>query len=120
MSTKDYKIIYEPFGKYAARLYPVSYFSPLENLQQLSEELKKNLPAGSFVLFDLLLCNGENTNRFAEIRFMGDVLRELDLDYAELTSEELQFLNRYYSGKVEELNKGILTKKQIYKYATYN
>ena len=68
----SFNIIYEQHGKYSAIVYPVSYLNPIDEIQLISIELRKHLPAGCYVLFDLLLSNGNNFNRFAEAFFDGN------------------------------------------------
>lgn len=114
----SYDIIYEQFGKYAAIVYPVSYLNPIDDFQLISEELREHLPAGCYVLFDLLLSNGDNFNRFAELYYDGNELSAGLIRITEVNSDELKRLNLHYRGKTKELNKSVLSPKERYKYAT--
>ena len=48
-----------------------SYENPIDELKNIEDELKVKKYSGK-VLFDLLLCNGMNSNRFVEIKFDGE------------------------------------------------
>lgn len=50
----------------------VCYISPLQELFELANELKKKQYFGE-VLFDLLCVNGNNSNRFISIVFNGEI-----------------------------------------------
>lgn len=114
----SFNIIYKPHGKYSAIVYPTSYLNPIEDLQSISVELKKHLTAGCYVLFDLLLSNGDNFNRFAEAYYDGDDIRTSDISITKIPSGEVQGLNMYYQGKTKELSKSVLTAKERYRFAT--
>ena len=114
----SYDIIYEQFGKYEAIVYPVSYLNPIDDFQLISVELREHLPAGCYVLFDLLLSNGDNFNRFAELYYDGNELSAGLIRIIEIKSDELKKLNLYYRGKTKELSKSVLSPKERYKYAT--
>lgn len=114
----SYNIIYERHGKYSAIVYPVSYLNPIDEIQHISMDLRKHFPAGCYVLFDLLLSNGDNFNRFAEVFFDGKIIKRGAVCITEVSPEELMQLNRYYRGKTKELSESVLTAKERYKYAT--
>ncbi len=114
----SYNIVYEQHGKYSAIVYPISYVNPIDDIQLISVELRNHLSAGCYVLFDLLLANGDNFNRFAEGFFDGDDISEKSVSIIQVPNEELQCLNHYYRGKIKELNKSVLSAKERYKFAT--
>lgn len=114
----SFNIIYEQCGKYAAIVYPVSYLNPIDDLQLISIELREHLPAGCYVLFDLLLSNGDNFNRFAEIYYDGKELSSGRISITEVNSEDLKKLNLHYRGKTKELSKSVLSPRERYKFAT--
>ena len=114
----SFNIIYEQHGKYSAIVYPVSYLNPIDEIQLISIELRKHLPAGCYVLFDLLLSNGNNFNRFAEAFFDGNDINIGSVSVTEVPKEELKKLNLYYRGKTKELSKSVLSTKEKYQLAT--
>lgn len=113
-----FDIVYKQYGKYSAIIYPVSYLNPMEEIQSISDELKKHLTSGCYVLFDLLLSNGDNFNRFAEVYYDGDDIKTSAVSIAEIPLNEVRGLNLYYRGKVKELSKSVLSAKERYRFAT--
>ena len=114
----SFNIIYKECGKYSAIIYPVSYINPLEEVTSISKELRGHLKAGSYVLFDLLLSNGDNFNRFAEYLFDGNDVNIGSVNITEISSEQIHGLNLYYRGKTKELKNSVLSSKEQFKYAT--
>lgn len=114
----SFNIIYGKHGKYSAIIYPVSYVNPIDDIKLISKELREHLPAGCYVLFDLLLSNGDNFNRFSEVYFDGNEINSGSISVTEIPTEELKKLNLYYRGKTKELSKSVLSTKEKYKYAT--
>ena len=113
-----YNIIYKKYGKYSAIIYPVSYVSPFEEINQISEDLKKNLKCGDCVLFDLLLSNGDNFNRFAEFCYDGIGINKNLVNVITVPGKDLKELNQYYKGRVKELSKSVLAPNERFKFAT--
>lgn len=114
----SFNIVYEQHGKYSAIVYPVSYFNPIEEIQLISMELKKHLSCGCYILFDLLLSNGNNFNRFAEVFFDGNNINIGAVSVTDIPKDELKKLNLYYRGKTKELSRSVLSMKERYQFAT--
>lgn len=114
----NFNIIYRKYGKYDAIVYPVSYLNPLEDIDLISIELKKHLPVGSCILFDLLLSNGDNFNRFAETYYNGNVLNLQEITVTDISINEISELNLYYRGKTKELSQSVLSPKERFRFAT--
>lgn len=111
-----FHIVYGKYGEYRAVIYAVSYFNPLEDISLIAEELGGRLKDAD-VLFDLLLCNGENFNRFACAHFDGNSINPAEICLAEKIGwETLREINRWYRGRRNELENSVLTKSQINKY----
>lgn len=53
-------------------IYPSSYMNPLSKIKRLNEKLKNKINYPCTLLFDLLLCNGDNFNRFAKAYYDGE------------------------------------------------
>lgn len=113
---KTYDITYND-ENYAAVVRAVSYIHPFEDINKISDELKENVPEGSSILFDLLLCNGDEINRFFESISDKNGMVMKDLRRVELPAESVALLNKYYHGRVKELSNSILTKRQQAKFA---
>lgn len=114
----SFNIVYTKHGKYAAVVYLTSYLNPIEDIHLISAELNKHIPAGSYVLFDLLLSNGDNFNRFAEALYNGKDLSSKEINIVAIPEDEVQELNSYYHGRVEELSKSVLSARERFKFAT--
>lgn len=114
----DFTVIYKPYAKYSAVIYPVSYLNPVEDIQAVSKELRSHLAAGSYVLFDLLLSNGDNFNRFAEGYYDGKDIKANSMNIVDIPAEDAHELNLYYRGKTKELSKSVLSPKERYRFAT--
>lgn len=56
--------------EYPYVIYSTSYINPIEDLNNIEEDLKWNFKGK--VIFDLLLSNGVSSNRFIEAEFDGD------------------------------------------------
>ena len=67
---KIYDII-EFKSDYKYVILATSYENPMDELENIEEELKAKEYSGK-ILFDLLLCNGMNSSRFVEIKFDGE------------------------------------------------
>lgn len=115
---RSYNIVYKKYGKYSAIIYSVSYLSPLEEISQISKDLKKKLKNGDYVLLDLLLSNGDNFNRFAEFCYDGSDIKVSEISLTDVSGDELKALNQYYKGRVKELNNSVLSPKERFVYAT--
>ena len=113
-----FNIAYEQHGKYSAIVYATSYLNPIEDIRSITMELKKHLPAGCYVLFDLLLANGDNFNRFAEVYYDGTDIQPCDISIINLPSADVQGLNMYYRGRTKELSKSVLSKREQFRFAT--
>ena len=114
----SFNIVYKNHGKYSAIIYPTSYLNPIEDIRLISAELKKHIPAKSYVLFDLLLSNGDNFNRFAEALYNGGDLSPKEINVVTIPKREAQDLNSYYRGRIEELSKSVLSARERFKFAT--
>ena len=114
----SYKICYGNYGKYSAIVYPISYFNPINDIKAISKDIKNKLTAGSFILFDLLLSNGDNFNRFAEVYFDGKDIDLNEINIKEMPLDEKKKYNLYYRGKIKELKNSVLSSKERYRYAT--
>lgn len=115
MPTFDIK--YNVCAKYPVVIYSVSYLNPMQDLTEISSELCEKINNECEVLFDMLLTNGEEFNRFAIAKFNGkqiiyDSIRIVDVS----DNRELSMINTYYKHNASILNKGVLTSSQKYKY----
>ena len=103
---------------FSAVVYAISFENPLQELSNISRELTSIIHKPCDVLFDLLLSNGDEFNRFVLGRFDGtnidyDSLRIIDLDDTVL----VQTINSFYHGKYDYLNNSVLSMRQMTLFA---
>lgn len=103
---------------FSAIVYSISYENPLQDIERISCDLLSDFHAPCDVLFDLLLSNGEEFNRFALGHFDGRKLIYESLKIIEIEDINLmKQINSYYSGKFNILKNSVLSLHQITKYA---
>ncbi|MBL4932259.1 type II toxin-antitoxin system RnlB family antitoxin [Clostridium paridis] len=91
-----------------------SYISPLDEIDVLQDELRKQNYFGTLII-DLLLCNGLSSNRYIEVYFNGD-----DLDFSTLkvvsnvSTTIRKKSNQFYMSHKDVLNRGILSDAHRY------
>ena len=72
----NYSIEYRKYNKYLAVIYSSSNINPFDSIKEINNEMKHNSLKEGFVLFDLLLSNGNNFNRFFEAYFDGQEIKK--------------------------------------------
>lgn len=112
-----FEIRYDSSQHYPVVVYSTSYLNPLQNVDDISMELheKRNVPCD--VLFDLLLSNGEEFNRFVLGHFDGQNIDYNSLKVINLSNEVVNIINKYYGKRLNNLNNSVLTSSQKIKYA---
>lgn len=114
----NYNIDYKKCNKYSAVIYSSSYINPLDSITDITFEIKRNLIGAGFVLFDFLLSNGDNFNRFAEAYFDGKEIKRDTICVVKLENvNELKQINAHYKGKNKELNNSVLSSSEKYKFS---
>lgn len=90
-------------------VYPTTYINPLAKLNLLNEQLRTVVGRPCELLFDLLLCNGDNFNRFAKVAFDGEKIERASMEVVEdLSTEVVSMIELYYKEDVTSLKKGVL------------
>lgn len=114
----NYNIDFHKCYKYSAVVYSASYINPFESIADITDEMKVNLSNAGFVLFDLLLSNGDSFNRFAEAYFDGHEIKRDTICVVSLNDKkQLKRINSHYRGRTAELNNSVLTPSEKYKYS---
>ena len=102
----------EPY-KYVS--FSVDYSRPEEYLSDVAKELARKKFEG-YVLFDLLLCNRLNPQRYVKSYFNGNTFQKdsfVTLSDKELDDSVKQFTFKFYSSKKELLeNSNLLSRAQ--------
>ena len=110
---KAYDII-EFKSDYKYVVLATSYGNPIDELENIEDELKVKEYSGK-VLFDLLLCNGMNSNRFVEIKFDGE---RFDLSSSIIVKNPNNSIKKgthqYLKDKPALLENSVLPKAQRY------
>lgn len=104
--------------KYSAVIYALSYNNPLHDIDSVSSTLRKRRTSPSYILFDLLLSNGVNFNRFVEGYFNGEMISFDSLNIVELHDDcQIDCINAYYQNNPAILNKGVLSASEKMRFA---
>lgn len=96
-----------------------SYNNPINNLDQIAKELRKNRYEGS-VVFDLLLATGNTSNRFLLTKFTN---RKFDTSSFQKTQISIKLRKEifiYYKNNSDYLSNSILSKSVISKIINEN
>lgn len=103
---------------FSAVVYAISFENPLQELSSISHELTSTICTPCDILFDLLLSNGDEFNRFVLGRFDGTNIDYDSLRIIELNDTKLvQQINTYYRGKYDYLNNSVLSVRQMTLFA---
>lgn len=114
----SYNIVYRKNKKYAVVIYSNSYINPIQDLKEISLEIRRHINTGCPVLFDMLLSNGENFNRFAEAFFDGTEIRLETMEIVEMNDRIfLNEINTFYENNFKALNASVLSPSERFKFA---
>lgn len=97
-------------------VYPTSYINPLSNMIDLEKFLFSNVGAPCELIIDLLLCNGNEFNRFVHFSFDGKRIEKESIRIIELADEAEQTINSFYKAHVDVLKKGVLLPDEYMRY----
>ena len=110
---KAYDIIqFEKDYKYV--VVATSYENPIDEIEDIEQELNNRKYYGK-ILFDLLLCNGMNSNRYIEMDF--------DVNYFDITSSIIiesptenikKFIYEYFRNRPLLIENSVLPRAQRY------
>lgn len=97
-------------------IFPDSYINPLANLSLFEKELINNIGISCQILVDLLLCNGDNFNRFVSLEFNGSNIDRSSIRIITLNATEQKDVNEFYKKNKNVISKGVLVSSE---YMTY-
>ncbi len=117
MKKKNIIILQKEIGNYDTIVYAINYMNPLSNLTDLEDSLVASNASDGYVLVDLLLCNGNNFNRFSKFYYDGDKITRSTIDIAELSEKEETLVNDFYKGHKNVLTEGVLTPREYMQFA---
>jgi hypothetical protein len=100
--------------KYEYIIFAINDDSPLEYLQDIEKDLAKKNFKG-LVLFDLLLSNGDEYNRYVEAYFDGKFF-ELSSFKGPTLNQEIEHISiNFFKKHPEYIDKGVLSSIDIFK-----
>jgi len=107
-----YKILETKLKSYTHIIFSISYMNPIDQKEEIEEDLKKIGVSGK-ILFDLLLSHGNNPDRFYEASFDGEKINEDSLKAARSISKTIKRLSMgFYREQNHCLENSILSKAQ--------
>ena len=104
-------------GKYAGIVYAASYLNPLCDVAEVEKGLQEMNIQPGVVLFDLLLTNGDNFNRFAEVVYDGTKLHLQNAKVVKLDTPFRKRIDNFYKGKAKLVSGGVLSPSQRFNFA---
>jgi len=107
-----YKIIETKLKSYTYIVFSLSYMNPIDQKEEIEEDLKKRGVKGK-IIFDLLLSHGNNPDRFYEASFDGEKIDEDSLKAAKSISKTIKRLSTsFYREQNQYLEGSILSTVQ--------
>lgn len=104
---KDYELIFINKSKYMALVLSKSFYSPISMRNEIAKELSGKK---GYILFDLLLLNGQSSNRFIEAFFNGNTfLFDSFKRVNKIPNDLLDISFRYYHKNQDLFNVSSLT-----------
>ena len=74
---KNYQIVSINNKEYDAIIYSESHISPFENIRDIEKDLSNMILTNNRILFDMILCRGNDSSRFIKCDFDGNVLLKI-------------------------------------------
>lgn len=117
---KNYEVVSINNNEYDVIIYSKSQISPFENIKEIEDELRKMDTSINRVIFDMILCRGNNSDRFIKCDFDGNSLLRSTMEVVALSKKDtLRKLSiNYLVKEKEKVENSILTsiqKKMILK-----
>lgn len=104
-----YELLALEGSPYSLMILSVSYISPTEHLDCLEKDLAAQDFRGK-VIFDFLLANGNNFNRFAEAYFNGSKFDLMSFSVVNPKAQIRQSSLDFYRKHLELLDQSVLSK----------
>lgn len=109
----QFKVIELNKSSYDIMVIAESYESPLESLDEVAEELRKNSYVGKRILFDSLLSIGNNDERFTEAYFEDDFVYDTFAYVKILKGDMIRNMSSlFFKNNSNYLDNSVLTKFQ--------
>lgn len=116
---KNYEIVSIDSTEYDVIIYSESRIAPFENIKDIEDDLKKMTLKKKRVLFDMILCRGNNADRFIKCDFDEKLLKNT-MEVVSLSKKDVlrKISVGYLSKEKDKIENSILTsiqKKMIIK-----
>ncbi len=117
---KDYEIVSINNDEYDAIIYSESQIAPFEYINNIEKDLKNLNFKIKRVLFDMILCRGNNLDRFIKCDFDGESLVKSTMEVIRINKKDSlrKISTEYLSKQKDKVENSILTsiqKKMIIK-----
>lgn len=97
-------------------VFPTSYINPMIDISSLEIILHNEINLPCKVLVDLLLCNGNNFNRFVRFQFNGKEIDKKTIEIVKLNAAEENDVNSFYRENKKFIKNGVLTPSEYLQY----
>ncbi len=116
MKEYDIKIFQNKNNETQYIVFSTSFMSPLDSLRKIEEELSTQINGEKEIIFDLLLSNGNNSNRYGKAVYDGQKFkfRSFEIVNTPKGSDLRKFSTQYYKEHIEFINNSILSSAQKY------
>ena len=114
MKKYDIKIFQNENNETQYIVFSTSYISPTHTLKEIEEELSTQINEEKEIIFDLLLSNGNNSNRYGKAIYDGRKFKFRSFEVINIPkkSKLRKFSAQYYQEHIEFVNNSILSSVQ--------
>ncbi len=116
MKEYDIKIFQNENNETQYIVFSTSFISPLHTLKEIEDELSTQINEEKEIVFDLLLSNGNNSNRYGKAIYDGRKFKSGSFEVVNVPkkSELRRFSTQYYQEHMEFMDNSILSSAQKY------
>lgn len=111
----DYCVLKLENNDYAAMIISKSHETPFIYLEEIVTELKNQNIGNAKVIFDMLLCRGNSSERYTEAIFDGEVFLKSSFQFIKVNKKDIlrHLAHDFYNSHIDILDNSILTSLQI-------
>lgn len=111
---KNYEIVSIENNEYDVIIYSESRIAPFESIKNIEDDLKKMNLKNKKILFDMILCRGNNLDRFIKCDFDGSSLLKDTMEVVRLSKKDIlrKISIEYLSKEKDKVENSILTSVQ--------
>ncbi|MBO3395849.1 type II toxin-antitoxin system RnlB family antitoxin [Clostridium perfringens] len=111
---KNYEIVSIDNNEYDVIIYSESRISPFKSIKNIEEDLRKMNLKNKKILFDMILCRGNNLDRFIKCDFDGNSILRDTMEVVRLSKKDVlrKISVEYLSKEKDKIENSILTSIQ--------